>query len=293
MAGRDRRLAGLRLIVTGIAAACLVACANRPAAPIEERERGGIARPEQRYTVLRGDTLYSIAFRHGLDYRLLAASNDSPLPYVIYPFHMLRLTEADVATVTRRPSPSAPSPAAAESDTAAKSIATRKQADEGRPAQAPAPASPPAAGSEPPPGGRPARARPPLATAGDLPDPAVDGWRWPAEGPVARGFDGNLHKGIDIAGDRGDPVRATAAGRVVYAGSGIAGYGLMLILRHNDEYLSAYGHNDRLVVAEGDVVRAGQVIARRGSTGTDGVKLHFEIRRRGRPVDPRGLLPQR
>jgi lipoprotein NlpD len=276
----------------GVAAVCLTACANRPAAPIEEREGGGIARPEQRYTVLRGDTLYSIAFRHGLDYRRLAAANDIPLPYVIYPGQTLRLAEADVAAVTRPPSRPAAT-AIAKSDTAAKSSATRKQAEEERPARAAATADPPAAGSEPPVRSEPARARPPLVTAGDLPDPAVDGWRWPAEGRVARGFDGNLHKGIDIAGDRGDPVRATAAGRVVYAGSGIAGYGLMLILRHNDEYLSAYGHNDSLLVEEGDVVRAGQVIARRGSTGTDGVKLHFEIRRRGRPVDPRGLLPGR
>jgi lipoprotein NlpD len=110
---------------------------------------------------------------------------------------------------------------------------------------------------------------------------------------VTRRFETSLHKGIDISGSRGDPVLATAGGTVVYAGSGIAGYGLMLIVRHNDEYLSAYGHNDALLVEEGAVVRAGQRIAQRGSSGTDSVKLHFEIRRRGRPVDPLGLLPLR
>jgi lipoprotein NlpD len=134
---------------------------------------------------------------------------------------------------------------------------------------------------------------PPLAAAGELPDPAVTGWRWPATGRILRGFDATLHKGIDLAGERGDPVRAAAAGRVVYAGTGIPGYGLMLILRHGDEYLSAYGHNDELLVVEGDIVRAGEEIARCGSSGTDGVKLHFEIRRGGRPVDPRGILPRR
>jgi lipoprotein NlpD len=118
-------------------------------------------------------------------------------------------------------------------------------------------------------------------------------WLWPAGGRVLRAFDASLHKGIDIGGARGDAVRAAAGGRVVYAGSGIAGYGLMLILRHNDEYLSAYGHNDELLVTEGSTVRAGDPIARLGSSGTDGVKLHFEIRRGGRPVDPRDLLPPR
>lgn len=110
---------------------------------------------------------------------------------------------------------------------------------------------------------------------------------------MIRGFDANLHKGINIAGERGDAVKAAAGGRVVYAGSGIAGYGLMLIVRHNEEYLSAYGHNDELLVAEGSVVRSGQTIARFGNSGTDTVKLHFEIRREGRPVDPRRLLPAR
>jgi len=120
-----------------------------------------------------------------------------------------------------------------------------------------------------------------------------DGWQWPGRGLVLRRFDSDLHKGIDLGGERGDPVVAAASGRVVYAGSGIAGYGLLLIIRHDNEYLSAYGHNDALLVDEGDTVRAGQAVARMGSSGTDSVKLHFELRRRGRPVDPLARLPGR
>lgn len=103
----------------------------------------------------------------------------------------------------------------------------------------------------------------------------------------------SLNKGIDIAGDLGQPVKAAASGSVVYAGRGLIGYGEMVIIKHNDTYLSAYAHNNRLLVDEGDSVRAGQTIAEMGSTGTDRVKLHFEIRQRGQPVDPLRYLPKR
>jgi lipoprotein NlpD len=102
-----------------------------------------------------------------------------------------------------------------------------------------------------------------------------------------------VHKGIDISGNRGDPVVAVAAGTVVYAGTGIVGLGELLIVKHNEIYLSAYGHNDALLVAEGEIVAAGQTIARKGSSGTDTVKLHFEIRKAGKPIDPQRLLPRR
>ena len=102
-----------------------------------------------------------------------------------------------------------------------------------------------------------------------------------------------MHKGIDIAGKRGDPIVAVAAGKVVYAGTGIVGFGELLIVKHNEVYLSAYGHNDSLLVAEGQQVRAGQKIAEKGSSGTDKVKLHFEIRREGKPIDPMRILPKR
>ena len=98
---------------------------------------------------------------------------------------------------------------------------------------------------------------------------------------------------MDIGGRRGDPVVAVAPGKVVYAGTGIAGLGELLIVKHNEQYLSAYAHNDRLLASEGDLVSAGQTIAEKGSSGTDSVKLHFEIRREGKPIDPQRVLPRR
>jgi lipoprotein NlpD len=120
-------------------------------------------------------------------------------------------------------------------------------------------------------------------------------WRWPASGRVLVPFNGNngLNKGIDIDGNLGQPVLAAAAGEVVYAGSGLRGYGKLLIIKHNQNYLSAYAHNQRLLVQEGDVVKMGQRVADMGSSGTDRVKLHFEIRRDGTPVDPMRYLPRR
>jgi lipoprotein NlpD len=102
---------------------------------------------------------------------------------------------------------------------------------------------------------------------------------------------GRINKGIDIAGKPGDAVRSAAAGKVVYAGSGLKGYGKLLIIRHNNDYLSAYAHNQRLLVKEGQMVKAGAVIAELGASGTDRPKLHFEIRRQGKPLNPLKLLP--
>ena len=218
----------------------------------------------QSYRVLRGDTLFSIAFRYGLDYRRLAAANGIAPPYTIYSGQLLRLAEAD--------------PPAARGPARAAGVSPPRRDSGVVSARSSAPA--PAAVS---PGASP--------TAAD--NPPVTGWRWPAAGALQRRFDGARHKGIDIGGKRGADVRASADGRVVYAGSGIAGYGLLLIVRHNDEYLSAYGHNDAVLVEEGDRVAGGQPIARMGSSGTDAVKLHFELRRNGRPIDPVRLLPAR
>lgn len=120
-------------------------------------------------------------------------------------------------------------------------------------------------------------------------------WNWPASGPVIERFSitGTVNKGIDLAGRKGEPVLATADGKVVYSGTGLVGYGNLVIIKHNDVYLSAYGHNSRLLVNEGQWVKAGQKIAEIGSTGTNRDKLHFEIRRHGKPVDPLQYLPKR
>ncbi|AOS97471.1 Murein hydrolase activator NlpD precursor [Microbulbifer aggregans] len=120
------------------------------------------------------------------------------------------------------------------------------------------------------------------------------GWRWPARGPLISTFRPKdpLRKGVDIAGQKGDSVLAAANGTVIYAGSALRGYGKLLIVKHNEEYLSAYAHNHKLLVKEGSEVKAGQRIAELGSSGTDRNKLHFEIRRNGQPVDPLAYLPR-
>jgi lipoprotein NlpD len=141
---------------------------------------------------------------------------------------------------------------------------------------------------------RPAAVPPPPAAEPQRPVPPRDSaWLWPASGPVIETFDEANNKGVDIAGNPGDPVVASAAGKVVYSGSGLRGYGRLVIIKHNDDYLTAYAHNQNLLVKEGDDVTRGQRIAELGSSDADRPKLHFEIRRQGRPVDPMQYLPAR
>ena len=233
-----------------------------------------------------GDTLYAVAFRLGMDYGTLAEINDIQPPYVIRVSQSLKTIDAGSRALVDAANDSA-------SVAPAKSIAVEPERLESPPRQtSPAGASAlqQAEAVRPEP-------RPPahtLSTAKSaMSNGPVDRWVWPAAGEVSRRYSDERHKGIDLAGQRGAPVMATAPGVVVYAGTGVPGYGALLILKHNDTYVSAYGHNDELLAVEGEEVRAGQVIARMGSTEADSVKLHFEIRRDGRPVNPTGLLPSR
>ncbi len=215
-----------------------------------------------------GDTLYAIAFRHGLDFRKVAAWNGIGPPYRIVPGQRLRLTSPDggptvsVEGPTRVDDPTGPTTKA--SPPAAAASAARADAGAQRRAQTSRPSA-----------------------------PQRVAWIWPAKGRVLREFAEGGNKGVDIGGRLGAPVRAAADGRVVYSGSGLVGYGKLIILKHNNSYLSAYAHNDRLLVKEGDSVVGGQRIAHMGQTGTQEVKLHFEIRRDGKPVDPLKYLPTR
>ena len=241
----------------------LVACAGEQRAPVENRhgETRAPARPD-RHMVVKGETLYSIAWRYGIDYRTLAGINGVSAPYTIYPGQELRLSGKSRVATTR---PAKPAP-------------TRKPAASPPPSPAPVTKASSARDSNSDPGEAGGR---------------VDNWAWPARGKVVRKFSGTVHKGIDIDGKSGDDVVATAAGKVVYAGSGIVGYGKLLIIKHNATFLSAYGHNRALLVKEGELVKPGQQIAEKGSSATNSVKLHFEIRREGKPVDPLKLLPKR
>ena len=146
-------------------------------------------------------------------------------------------------------------------------------------------ASSPASG----PASSPGAAKAPQATAGD----DEVNWLWPANGPLVGGFDEIKNKGVDIGGSAGDSVLAAADGRVVYVGAGLRGYGNLIILKHNNTYLTAYAHNQALLIKEDQSVRRGQKIAEMGNSDADRVKLHFEVRRQGKPVDPIKFLPPR
>jgi lipoprotein NlpD len=162
-------------------------------------------------------------------------------------------------------------------------------------ASAQAPAAPASSASSPRPAAAPAASLPPVNQP--VPSAGEDdlAWSWPTAGAatVVAGFDEQRNKGLDIAGKAGDPVLASADGRVVYAGAGLRGYGNLIILKHNNTFLSAYAHNQTLLVKEDQSVRKGQKIAEMGSSDADRVKLHFEIRRQGKPVDPARYLPAR
>lgn len=225
------------------------------------------------YIVKPGDTLFSIAFRYGWDYKELAARNNIPAPYTIRPGQPIRFSSGAGGSTTVVASPSSSS----------RTTVIR------RPVGTPPPASSGKSATSASSGASQTVAQVPAA------ERAVGGWTWPANGVLIGKFasNGSLNKGIDIAGDLGQPVFAASDGAVVYAGSGLRGYGELIIIKHSDTYVSAYGHNRRLLVREGQQVKAGQTIAEMGSTGTDRVKLHFEIRRQGKPVDPLQFLPRR
>jgi lipoprotein NlpD len=139
----------------------------------------------------------------------------------------------------------------------------------------------------------PAASKPPAAPVKpDAPGERVD-WAWPASGKIIESFSDSRNKGLDIAGTPGDPVLAAGDGKVVYSGNGLRGYGNLIIIKHNNTYLSAYAHNRSMLIKEGQAVRRGQKIAELGQTDAESPRLHFEIRRLGKPVDPADYLPQR
>lgn len=214
------------------------------------------------YTVARGDTLYTIAFRYGLDYRQLASANSISPPYTIYPGQKIDLA------------------ANAKSTSAPKNTAVASAKKTSKPL--------PAANQT-----QSASSIPSSTAPSDLNDNAQIGWIWPANGRLISQFSTKapVNKGVDISGALGESVLASAAGTVVYAGQGLRGYGNLVIVKHDDTFLSAYAHASRILVNEQDVVKAGQKIAEIGSTGTDKVKLHFEIRQNGMPVNPLQYLP--
>jgi lipoprotein NlpD len=229
----------------------LAGCAATPeSAPVREVSIASAPpTPPGQYRIQRGDTLYKIAFEHGLDYRSLAVWNNLSNPDYIRRGDLLRLTP--------------PRPDVVAAPVARKPIAVSRSLK-----------------SEP------------VATDVHNIPPLTGPWFWPSQGELLVRFGVGLSKGIDIGGERGALIRAAASGKVVYVGSGLRGYGRLIIIRHDEALLSAYAHNDSILVSEGLNVMGGQVIARMGDSDAERIKLHFEIREYGKPVDPLNYLPK-
>jgi lipoprotein NlpD len=227
--------------------------------------------PPGYYRVKPGDTLYRIALENGQNYRDIAAWNNLTNPNQIEVDQLLRVV-----------SPGASAGAAGVATTPVAGAAVQTAPLSSGPAAAPVYGS----GST---------ATPPVAApAGDAGASAAGGavsFMWPARGPLLNTFDDAKNKGVNIGGAAGDPVKAAADGRVVYAGNGLRGYGNLIIVKHDATYLTAYAHNRALMVKEGDAVTKGQKIAEMGNSDSDRVMLHFEVRRQGKPVDPLKYLP--
>ncbi|MEY4757400.1 MAG: hypothetical protein RJA34_2298 [Pseudomonadota bacterium] len=288
-------LRSLSRVLWMVVAAGLVACSSQPArrAPVEDRTVGtkpglessapassaasaAVAKPlpgaenagkPGHYTVKPGDTLIRIGLDQGQNWRDIARWSNLDNPNQIEVGQVLRVVPPGAVSSAGAVS----KPVVTGSVTASPLTSTDK----------PAAALPP----QPP---SPAASTATVATSDD-----DMGWIWPSSGAVLAGFDEVKNKGIDIAGAAGDPVLASADGRVVYAGAGLRGYGNLIILKHNNTYLTAYAHNQMLLVKEDQTVRKGQKIAEMGNSDADRVKLHFEVRRLGKPVDPSKYLPQR
>ena len=298
------------------------------AVPATPAARAAASDSADTYVVKRGDTLYSIALDHGQDYRELAQWNNLNDPNLIRIDQVLRVkppADAGAANagvqvrplgsaggVETRPLASSTPPAAVQGgiiseprgqklpyseqnlallsrDPKPAAPATAKPELELKPATAIKPeAKPPAQPVAKPEAPKPEAAKPEAADD----DEGVD-WGWPTAGRVSAGFSEATNKGLDIAGKTGQPVNASATGTVLYVGTGIRGYGKLIVVRHNKSYSTVYAHNDTILVKEGQRVTKGQKIAEMGNSDADQVKLHFEIRRQGKPVDPAKFLPSR
>ncbi|MCL2523409.1 MAG: peptidoglycan DD-metalloendopeptidase family protein [Betaproteobacteria bacterium] len=284
------------LIALSVLTATLAGCFSQPPAPAEDR--GATAQTTTApagpgyYTVKRGDTLYRIAIENGQDYRDIAAWNYITNPAEIKEGQILRVI-----------------PPVAEGSAVVTSPVDGGGSVEARPLDAP-PASASGFKTEPRVGKEPysdaayirlnpqTDPRPEAKPETTAMPPAAPGpddvpWIWPATGKLVAPFSESGNKGLDLAGKAGDPILAAGDGKVVYVGSGLRGYGELVIIKHNATFLSAYAHNRKILVKEGAQVTRGQKIAEMGNTDSDTVKLHFEIRKQGKPVDPAQYLPKR
>jgi lipoprotein NlpD len=272
---------------------------NQAAAPVvPERPVGA-----NEYMVRPGDTMYSIAFRHQLDYRELAKWNGIGSGFLIRPGQVLRLAQPPRVALIEGDIVSHPEEDAAPRASARPIALPTESIGVPPPPLGQAPSAParPGARPVPVPPVVVATAPPAVPAPTSLPPPIITSesggpyrWQWPVDGVVVRGYNlGAGSKGLDFSGAIGQPVYAAAPGKVVYSGSALKGYGELIIIKHDDLRLSAYGYNRRRLVNEGQMVKGGQAIAELGLGPENRPILHFEIRERGQPVDPVPYLPAR
>ncbi|MBV1877744.1 MAG: peptidoglycan DD-metalloendopeptidase family protein [Pseudomonadales bacterium] len=235
-----RQFFGILVLTQLLLSGCQLGGGYAPVATIGQR--GAV------HQVVKGDTLYSIAFTYGIDFKRLAAANGIKPPYIIHPEQNIRLFIKGARKKKER------------QKIVAKRSSTNTRA----------------------------------ATKSESQYSNIN-WRWPIDGKVVRGFalTGKINKGVDIRARLGESVNSAADGVVVYAGGGLRGYGKLVIVKHSDSFLSAYGHNRIILVKEGDKVKGGDIVAEIGSSGLNQQMLHFEIRRDGKPEDPMFYLPNR
>ncbi|WP_052481566.1 peptidoglycan DD-metalloendopeptidase family protein [Vibrio mytili] len=316
-----------RISISLVFAAGLIGCAAHSPAPVSSlnKDYSSLERGSYRgsfYEVQKGDTLYFISYLTDKDVNDLVRYNDLTKPYTIYPGQKLKLWApkyiapkygqkaapviAPVVAQTSVVKPSVVTPpisTVSSKNSTNKSVSTKPKVEQKQAAKKVEQSKTKEyVGSK---GSQNVQKKPPVTVKATAPVTAkkppvskanneqVSKWLWPTKGRVIKNFSAGEqgNKGIDIAGQRGQPVVSTAAGTVVYSGNALRGYGNLIILKHNDHYLSAYAHNDKLLVSEGQSVKSGQKIATMGSSGAKSVKLHFEIRYQGKSVNPKRYLP--
>ena len=266
MVNTDFRLINAFAFILGLAW-IVAGCTGNPVVPVSDLTN---ARTEHTARIVRpGDSLYTIAWTAGLDYRDVARWNRLQTPYTLQVGQKIYLggemSGEEMST----------------SEVVSGLQAKRPVSASNRPTVVQGTSSKPSVGQTVP------------TTSTKTPD-STEGWVWPAGGDLITRFnDAAGENGIDIAGADGSPIRAAANGKVVYAGTGLRGYGLLLIIKHDETFLSAYAHNRAVTVNEGDQIYSGQIIAEMGQSGASSVRLHFEIRRNGQPIDPLTILPGR
>lgn len=260
----------MRATVSFLIIAALAGCGGGGQTPVINKSPYRVVPDDTR--VRAGDSIYKIAWDFGLDYRDIARLNGIDAPFNLRGGQKLRLPAREVKK---------PPPPTVEAVEVTDATVTPSPSSTPTPSLSPTPS--PSPSSTPSPSPSPSPTTVTATTTGD--------WNWPADGELVGKFSRNKGvNGIQIAGAEGSAVRSTAAGEVVYAGDGLRGYGNLIIVKHSPSYLSAYAHNRKILVAEGDAIKSGQQIAQMGSSGAERTMLHFEIRKDGEPVDPLGFL---